>query len=150
MSSTWLLSSTLFLYFNRICHYFPNGLTVFTITVLFICWLFLLFMTREKFGDRVITPMGTIQRLLDGLGFLQTIPLFAALWVEWDWWNSLRDIASVFMIGGPLHLMFHIQTKTYYMIHTILVGGAKYRVICREFFTQHTPCLLYTSQSPLD
>ena len=83
--------------------------------------------------------MGTIQMLLDGLGFLQTIPLFAALGVERGWWNSHKDIASLFMIGGPLHFMFHIQTKTYYMIQTILVGGAKYRVIGREFFTQHTP-----------
>ena len=35
--------------------------------------------------------------------------------------------------------MFHSQTKTYYMIQTILVGCAKYREICRGLFTQHTP-----------
>ena len=33
----------------------------------------------ENFGIRVITPMGTIKMSLDGLGLLQTIPLFATL-----------------------------------------------------------------------
>ena len=70
-------------------------------------------MTYNKVGDRVITPMGTIQMLLDGLGLLQTIPLFATLRVERDWWNSLGEIPSVFTIGGPLYFMFHTKTKAY-------------------------------------
>ena len=35
-----------------------------------------------KFGDQVITPMGTIQMLLDAFGLLLTIPLFVTLGVE--------------------------------------------------------------------
>ena len=61
----------------------------------------------EKFGDRVIKLMGTIEMLLDG-----TIPLFATLGVERGWWNSFRNywrkIASVFIIGGTLHFVFLI------------------------------------------
>jgi callose synthase len=45
----------------------------------------------------------------------------------------------VFVTGGPLHFMFHIQTKANYMAQTILVGGAKYRPIGGDSVTQHTP-----------
>jgi len=93
----------------------------------------------EKIGDRMITPMGTIQMLLGGLGLLQTIPLFATLGVERGWLQSLREIFHVFVTGGPLHFMFHIQTKAKFMSQTILVGGAQYRATGRGFVTQHTP-----------
>ena len=76
--------------------------------------------------------------LLDVLGLLQKIPLSPILRVERGWWNCLREIAFVFVIGGPLHFMFHLHTKTYYMIPKNLVGGAKYRATDHEFFTQHT------------
>ena len=76
--------------------------------------------------------------LLGGLGLLQTIPLFATLGVERGWWNSLKEIASVFITGGPLHFMFHIQTKAYYMTQTILMGGAKDNATGRGVFTHHT------------
>ena len=76
----------------------------------------------EKIGDRLITPMGTIQMLLGGLGLLQTIPLFATLGVERGWLASMQLILIVFVTGGPLHFMFHIQTKANYMTQTILVG----------------------------
>ena len=36
----------------------------------------------KQSGVQVVTPMRTIQILLDGLGLLQTIPLFATLGVE--------------------------------------------------------------------
>jgi len=77
--------------------------------------------------------------LLGGLGLLQTIPLFATLGVERGWFASLQEIALVFITGGPLHFMFHIQTKANYMTQTILVGGAIYRPTGRGFVTQHTP-----------
>ena len=126
-------------YFGGIGHYFSNVLTVFTIYCVVYLMVVLAIYDLEKIGDRVITPMGTIQMLLGGLGLLQTIPLFATLGVERGWWNSLKEIASVFITGGPLHFMFHIQTKAYYMTQTILVGGAKYRATGRGFVTQHTP-----------
>jgi callose synthase len=79
----------------------------------------------EKIGDRLIAPMCNIQMLVGGLGLLQTIPLFAALGVERGWWASLQEIFLIFVTGGPLHFMFHIQTKATYMSQTIIVGGAK-------------------------
>lgn len=127
------------LYYGGIGHYFSNVLTVLTIYVVVYLMAVLALFDMEQIGDRVITPMGTIQMLLGGLGLLQTIPLFATLGVERGWWPSLREIIGVFLTGGPLHFMFHIQTKAYYMAQTIFVGGAKYRATGRGFVTQHTP-----------
>jgi len=125
-------------YFGGIGHYFSNVLTVFTIYCVVYLMAVLAILNLEKIGDRVITPMGSIQMMLGGLGLLQTIPLYATLGVERGWWSSLREIFHVFISGGPLHFMFHIQTKAYYMSQTILVGGAKYRATGRGFVTQHT------------
>jgi len=127
------------LYYGGIGHYFSNVLTVFTIYLVTYLMLILAMFDIEKIGDRLITPMGTIQMMLGGLGLLQTVPLFATLGVERGWWNSFREIVMVFVSGGPFHFMFHIQTKAHYMSQTILVGGAKYRATGRGFVTQHTP-----------
>jgi len=126
-------------YFGGIGHYFSNVLTVFTIYVVVYLMAILALYDLEKIGDRLITPMGTIQMLLGGLGLLQTIPLFSTLGVERGWWASFCELVQVFATGGPLHFMFHIQTKANYMTQTILVGGAKYRPTGRGFVTQHTP-----------
>jgi len=126
-------------YYGGIGHYFSNVLTVLTVYVVVYLMVVLAIFGLEKIGDRVITPMGTIQMLLGGLGLLQTIPLFATLGVERGWWASIQEIVLVFVTGGPLHFMFHIQTKACYMAQTILVGGAKYRPTGRGFVTQHTP-----------
>lgn len=126
-------------YYGGIGHYFSNVLTIFTVYVVVYLMAVLALFDLEKIGDRLITPMGTIQMLLGGLGLLQTIPLFATLGVERGWWASLQEILMIFATGGPLHFMFHIQTKAYYMSQTILVGGAKYRPTGRGFVTQHTP-----------
>ncbi len=126
-------------YYGGIGHYFSNVLTILTIYCVVYLMAVLAVFDLEKIGDRKITPMGTIQMLLGGLGLLQTIPLYATLGVERGWWNSLREIFQVFVTGGPWHFMFHIQTKSHYMSQTILVGGAKYRATGRGFVTQHTP-----------
>eukprot|EP00934_Nitzschia_sp_Nitz4_P000520 Nitzschia sp. Nitz4//scaffold35_size145790//494//7179//NITZ4_003001-RA/size145790-augustus-gene-0.108-mRNA-1//1//CDS//3329549037//520//frame0 len=126
-------------YYGGIGHYFSNVLTVLTVYVVVYLMAVLALFDLEKIGDRNITPMGTIQMLLGGLGLLQTIPLFATLGVERGWVASLQEIFHVFITGGPLHFMFHIQTKANYMTQTILVGGAKYRPTGRGFVTQHTP-----------
>ena len=125
-------------YYGGIGHYFSNVMTILTVYV--VVWLMavLAIFDLEKIGDRLITPMGTIQMLLGGLGLLQTIPLFATLGVERGWWASIQEIFLVFITGGPLHFMFHIQTKANYMAQTILAGGAKYRPTGRGFVTQHT------------
>jgi callose synthase len=126
-------------YYGGIGHYFSNVLTIFTVYVVVYLMTLLAIFNLEKIGDRTITPMGTIQMLLGGLGLLQTIPLFATLGVEQGWLASVNEIFRVFITGGPLHFMFHIQTKANYMSQTILVGGAKYRPTGRGFVTQHTP-----------
>lgn len=126
-------------YYGGIGHYFSNVLTILTVYVVVYLMAVLAIFDLEKIGDRIITPMGTIQMLLGGLGLLQTIPLFATLGVERGWWTSIQEIILVFVTGGPLHFMFHIQTKATYMAQTILVGGAKYRPTGRGFVTQHTP-----------
>jgi len=126
-------------YYGGIGHYFTNVLTVLTVYIVIYLMLILAVFNLEKIGDRMITPMGAIQMLLGGLGLLQTIPLFATLGVERGWLTSLREIFHVFVTGGPLHFMFHIQTKAKFMSQTILVGGAQYRATGRGFVTQHTP-----------
>lgn len=126
-------------YYGGIGHYFSNVLTILTVYVVVYLMTVLAIFNLEKIGDRTITPMGTIQMLLGGLGLLQTIPLFATLGVERGWWASVQEIFLVFITGGPLHFMFHIQTKANYMSQTILVGGAKYRPTGRGFVTQHSP-----------
>jgi len=126
-------------YYGGIGHYFSNVLTILTVYIVVYLMAVLAIFELEKIGDRVITPMGTIQMLLGGLGLLQTIPLFATLGVERGWFASLQEIFLVFVTGGPFHFMFHIQTKANYMAQTILVGGAKYRATGRGFVTQHTP-----------
>eukprot|EP00980_Cylindrotheca_fusiformis_P030196 scaffold24531_cov122-Cylindrotheca_fusiformis.AAC.5 len=125
-------------YYGGIGHYFSNVLTILTVYVVVYLMAVLALFKLEKIGDRIITPMGTIQMMLGGLGLLQTIPLFATLGVERGWLASLQEIAMVFATGGPLHFMFHIQTKANYMSQTILVGGAIYRATGRGFVTQHT------------
>ncbi|KAI2501724.1 1-3-beta-glucan synthase component [Fragilaria crotonensis] len=126
-------------YYGGIGHYLSNVLTILTVIVVVYLMTVLAIFDLERIGDRLITPMGTIQMLLGGLGLLQTIPLFATLGVERGWWASIQEIFYVFVTGGPLHFMFHIQTKATYMAQTILVGGAKYRPTGRGFVTQHTP-----------
>ena len=126
-------------YYGGIGHYFSNVLTILTVWVVVYLMALLAIFDLEKIGDRVITPMGTIQMMLGGLGLLQTIPLFATLGVERGWWASIQEIFLIFVTGGPLHFMFHIQTKATYMAQTILVGGAKYRATGRGFVTQHSP-----------
>ena len=126
-------------YYGGLGHYFSNVLTIFTVYIVVYMMAVLAVYDLERIGARNFTPMGTIQMLLGGLGLLQTIPLFATLGVERGWWASLQEIFLVFVTGGPLHFMFHIQTKATYMAQTIFVGGAKYRPTGRGFVTQHTP-----------
>ena len=127
------------MYFGGIGHYCGNVLTVFTVYLVCYLMLGLALYDCEKIGDRKITPAGTLQMLLGGMGLMNTIPLFATLGVERGWWASLMEIFQVFVTGGPLHFMFHIQTKAHYFAQTILVGGAKYRATGRGFVTQHSP-----------
>lgn len=77
-----------------------NVLTVFTVYVVVYLMTILALFGLERIGDRLITPMGTIQMLLGGLGLLQTVPLFSTLGVERGWWESFKEIIQVFATGG--------------------------------------------------
>ena len=77
-----------------------NVLTVFTVYVVVYLMTILALFDLERIGDRLITPMGTIQMLLGGLGLLQTVPLFSTLGVERGWWESFKEIIQVFATGG--------------------------------------------------
>ena len=127
------------MYFGGFGHYFSTVLTILTVEVVVYLITILAMYDYEPNGERIITPMGTIQMLLGGLGLLQTFPLIATLGVERGWHASLGEVFKVFASGGPLHFMFHIQTKANYMSQTILVGNAQYRATGRGFVTQHTP-----------
>jgi len=127
------------MYFGGIGHYFSTVLTIITVYVVVYLMAILAMYDFERIGERLITPMGTIQMLLGGLGLLQTFPLIATLGVERGWSASFAEVFQVFASGGPLHFMFHIQTKANYMTQTILVGNAQYRATGRGFVTQHTP-----------
>ena len=84
-----------------------NVLTVFTVYVVVYLMAILALYDLEKIGDRLITPMGTIQMLLGGLGLLQTVPLFSTLGVERGWWESFKEIVQVFATGGVSGIIFH-------------------------------------------
>jgi callose synthase len=85
------------MYFGGIGHYFGNVLTVFTIHLLVYLMLGLALFDCEKIGDREITPTGTLQMLLGGMGLLQTLPLLATLGVEKGWWNAFLELSGVFI-----------------------------------------------------
>jgi hypothetical protein len=84
-------------------------LTVFTVYVVVYLMAILSLYDLEKIGDRLITPMGTIQMLLGGLGLLQTVPLFSTLGVERGWWESFKEIVQVFATGGVRKLLCVIE-----------------------------------------
>ena len=107
------------MYFGGIGHYFSTVLTILTVEVVVYLMTILAMYDYERIGERIITPMGTIQMLLGGLGLLQTFPLIATLGVERGWYVSLGEVLKFFASVGPLHFMFHIQTKANYMSQTI-------------------------------
>jgi callose synthase len=84
-------------------------------------------------------PEGVLQLLLAGMGLLQTAPLMVTLTVEKGFFKASQEIGYMFMSGGPLYFIFHIQTKCYYFQQTLLAGGAKYRPTGRGFVIRHSP-----------
>ncbi len=72
------------------------------------------FIKAEQIGERKITPEGTLQMLLAGMGILNTLPMLATLTLEKGLNNALRTVVQVFVSGGPLYFMFHIQTRAHF------------------------------------
>lgn len=76
--------------------------------------------------------------MLAGMGLLNTLPMLATLTVEKGLLAALGEVAQVFLSGGPMYFMFHIQTRAHYFYQTLLAGGAQYRATGRGFVTHHS------------
>ena len=50
--------------------------------------------------------------------------LWEALAVERGLATAAKDVVQMFMSGGPLYFIFHIQTRAHYFQQTLLAGGA--------------------------
>lgn len=83
------------MYFGGIGHYFSTVLTIVTVYVVVYLMAILALFDLERIGERLITPMGTIQMLLGGLGLLQTFPLIATLGVERGWAVAFAEVFQV-------------------------------------------------------
>jgi callose synthase len=53
--------------------------------------------------------------------------MLATLMVEKGLKASILTVGQVFLSGGPMYFMFHIQTRAHYFYQTLLAGGAQYR-----------------------
>lgn len=94
---------------------------------------------EEGVNKRAMHPEGVLQLLMAGLGLLQTMPLVVTLTVEKGILVALSEILFMFLSGGPLYFIFHIQTKCYYFSQTLMTGGAVYRPTGRGFVIRHSP-----------
>jgi callose synthase len=126
-------------YYGGIGHYIANTMVMFTLVVVVYTCVGLAIYGEEGVNGRPMQPEGVLQLLLSGMGLLQTMPLIVTLSVEKGFLNAMSEIAWMFLSGGPLYFIFHIQTKCYYFQQTLLAGGAKYRPTGRGFVIRHSP-----------
>ena len=126
-------------YYGGIGHYIANTMVMFTLVVVVYTCLGLAIYGEEGVNGRPMQPEGVLQLLLSGMGLLQTMPLIVTLSVEKGFLKAISEIAWMFLSGGPLYFIFHIQTKCYYFQQTLLAGGAKYRPTGRGFVIRHSP-----------
>ena len=126
-------------YYGGIGHYIANTMVMFTLVVVVYVMLSLAVYKEEGVNGRALSPEGTLQLALAGMGLLQTWPLAAVLTVEKGFFPMLSEISYMFLSGGPLYFIFHIETKCYYFSQTLLAGGAMYRPTGRGFVIRHSP-----------
>eukprot|EP00638_Chattonella_subsalsa_P004550 CAMPEP_0117750646 /NCGR_PEP_ID=MMETSP0947-20121206/10498_1 /TAXON_ID=44440 /ORGANISM="Chattonella subsalsa, Strain CCMP2191" /LENGTH=2124 /DNA_ID=CAMNT_0005568865 /DNA_START=100 /DNA_END=6474 /DNA_ORIENTATION=+ len=126
-------------YFGALGFYINSFLTVFTVVFVVYLSTYSALFGFEAIGDRRPIPEGVLQLALGGMGILQTIPMFSTIAVENSVSAALGQILQVFVSGGPLYFMFHIQTKSHYFVQTLLAGNAQYRPTGRGFITRHSP-----------
>ena len=126
-------------YYGGIGHYIANTMVMFTLVVVVYTMLGLAIYGEEGVNGKPMHPEGVLQLLLGGMGLLQTMPLIVTLTVEKGFLSAMSEIAWMFLSGGPLYFIFHIQTKCYYFQQTLLAGGAKYRPTGRGFVIRHSP-----------
>jgi callose synthase len=126
-------------FWGGIGHYISNAMVMFTLVLVVYTMLALAIYGEEGVNGRPMHPEGVLQLLLSGLGLLQTLPLFITLTVEKGIISAVSEISFMFLSGGPLYFIFHIQTKSYYFQQTLLAGGAMYRPTGRGFVIRHSP-----------
>ena len=126
-------------YYGGIGHYVANTMVMFTLVVVVYTMYALAIYGEEGVNGRPMHPEGVLQLLLAGMGLLQTMPLIVTLTVEKGLFKALTEIGYMFLSGGPLYFIFHIQTKCYYFQQTLLAGGAMYRPTGRGFVIRHSP-----------
>jgi callose synthase len=126
-------------YYGGIGHYIANTMVMFTLVVVVYSMLGLAVFKEEGVNGRPMHPEGVLQLLLAGLGLLQTMPLVVTLTVEKGIISAINEISYMFLSGGPLYFIFHIQTKCYYFSQTLMTGGAAYRPTGRGFVIRHSP-----------
>lgn len=125
-------------YFGGLGYYVGNFITVLTVTFVVYFILALAVFDAESIGDRKLIPEGNLQMMLAGMGLLNTMPMLATIMVEKGLLASLGEVLQVFLSGGPMYFMFHIQTRAHYFYQTLLAGGAQYRATGRGFVTHHS------------
>jgi callose synthase len=124
---------------SGIGHYVANTLVMVALVLVSYCMVGLAVFGSEGINGRGMDPEGVLQMLLAGMGLLQTMPLFVTLSVEKGLDQAIAEIAYMILSGGPLYFIFHIQTKSFYFMQTIMAGGAKYRPTGRGFVIRHSP-----------
>ena len=65
------------------------------------------------------------------------MPLAVTLFVEKGLRNAVVSLCYMFLSGGPMYFIFHIQTRCHYFLQTLLAGNAKYRPTGRGFVITH-------------
>ncbi|CAM9094798.1 unnamed protein product [Ascophyllum nodosum] len=125
-------------YFGGLGYYVGNFITVLTVTFVVYFILALAIFNEEAIGDRKVIPEGNLQMMLAGMGLLNTMPMLATLTVEKGILVALGEVLQVFLSGGPMYFMFHIQTRAHYFYQTLLAGGAQYRATGRGFVIHHS------------
>ena len=126
-------------FYGGIGHYMANTMVMFTLVLVVYTMLSLAIYGEEGVNGRPMHPEGVLQLLLSGLGLLQTLPLAVTLIIEKGYFSMVQQISYMFLSGGPLYFIFHIQTKCYYFQQTLLAGGAMYRPTGRGFVIRHSP-----------
>ena len=125
-------------YLGSVGHYFTALFTIAALDSIIFSLLLLSLFNVESIGGRSLVPEASFQYLLAILGLIQTIPLFATLTVERGVNFACLELGRVFLCGGPLYFLFHIQTRAHYFSQTILAGGATYRPTGRGFVIHHS------------
>lgn len=126
-------------YYGGVGHYMACAMIIMAVVIIIYFMLGLAIYHDEGIGGQPMSPEGTLQLCLAGMGLLQTMPLVIVLMVEKGFIDAIQELGYMILSGGPLYFIFQIGTKSYYFQQTLLAGGAMYRPTGRGFVTRHSP-----------